>query len=146
MNEYLGLDGDKALVFRKHALQSHPFPVFKHERFVTESVVWNRIMDTEPIRCINITVTTGEYLVDGLSSQYLSLLAQNPQGVMALVKTNMSLKGFGLNVLKQAAYHFSVVLSMPRCCSVLKKYPLLKSVLLIVSSYYVAFKRRVRKR
>ncbi|MCG6349085.1 glycosyltransferase family 2 protein [Vibrio fluvialis] len=146
VNEYLGLEGDKAVVFRKHVLQSYPFPVFKHELFVTESVIWNRIMDAEPIRCINVTVTTGEYLADGLSSQYLSLLAQNPQGVMALVETNMGLKGFGLNVLKQTAYHFSVVLSMPRCCFVLKEYRFWKSLLLIVSSYYVAFKRRVRKR
>ncbi|MDE1330732.1 glycosyltransferase family 2 protein [Vibrio aestuarianus] len=146
VNEYLGLKGDKALVFRKHVLQSHPFPVFKHERFVTESVVWNRIMDAEPIHCINVTVTTGAYLTDGLSSQYLSLLSNNPRGVMALVETNMGLKEFGLNVLKQTAYHFSTVVSMPRCFSLLKKYPLFKSSLLIVSSYYVAFKRRARKR
>ena len=73
--------GDKAEVYYTDVLRKYPFPVFENERFLTESVVWNRIAaDDNRIRWFNQIIYITEYREDGLTRQYLKLLSENPRG------------------------------------------------------------------
>ncbi|WP_434997412.1 glycosyltransferase family A protein [Vibrio scophthalmi] len=143
VNEFIELKGDRAFVFNNKLMKDYPFPVFLGEKFVTESVVWNQLMDLAPVRCFNIPITGGEYLDGGLSSQYADLLSSSPQGVLALVDTNIKLKAFSVSSVKQTAFHLSSIINTHYCTLILKKYRNIKSIILIVAAYYVLIKRKV---
>ena len=144
VNEFIGLKGDRAFVFNNKLMKDYPFPIFLGEKFVTESVVWNQLMDLAPVRCINMPITDGEYLEGGLSSQYAELLSGSPQGVLALVDTNINLKSFSVSAVKQTAFHLSSIIDTHYCTVMLRKYRSIKSIVLIVAAYYVLIKRKVK--
>lgn len=76
-----GIYGDKAEVFYTDVLKRYPFPEFKGEKFLTESVVWDRIaFDGYKLRYFNEIVYICEYQPDGLSAQYRNLMDSNPRG------------------------------------------------------------------
>lgn len=73
--------GDLAYVFRTSALRSNPFPVFHNEKFVPEQLVWNRISDSGKILYYPETaIYLCDYLPDGYSANFKSMLRQNPRG------------------------------------------------------------------
>lgn len=79
--------GDKAEVYYTEVLRRYSFPAFKNERFLTESIVWNRMAeDGYKIRWFNKIIYITEYRDDGLTKHYVQLLANNPQGYALDVK------------------------------------------------------------
>lgn len=71
--------GDLAYIFKRDALLTHPFPVFKNETFVPELLVWNEIGDHGRIAYYHHDVVyLCEYLPDGLSANFFNNLKQNP--------------------------------------------------------------------
>ena len=73
--------GDKSEVFYTEILRNYPFPVFENEKFLTESIVWNRIAaDGYKLRWFNKIIYLAEYRDDGISKKYSRLLAENPKG------------------------------------------------------------------
>lgn len=71
--------GDRAEVFYTSVLKGYPFPEIDGEKFVTESLVWDRMaFDGYKLRFFNENVYQCEYLDDGLTSQGLKLYASNP--------------------------------------------------------------------
>lgn len=82
--------GDKAEVYYTDIIKRYPFPVFEKELFLTESVVWNRIaVDGYKIRWVNRIIYITEYREDGLTKQYVQLLANNPKGYALSVKESV---------------------------------------------------------
>ncbi len=75
-----GCRGDKAEVFKRHALLDNPFPEFDRENFLTESVVWNRIAGKGQLLLEPSTLYLCDYLDDGLSARSLELRVKNPRG------------------------------------------------------------------
>ena len=72
--------GDKAEVYYTDVLRRYPFPVFENERFLTESIVWNRMAENGyKLRWFNQIIYITEYRDDGLTKHYVQLLAKNPQ-------------------------------------------------------------------
>ncbi|WP_195986764.1 glycosyltransferase family 2 protein [Clostridium sp. D53t1_180928_C8] len=64
-----GIEGDKAELYRTDILKENKFPEFEGERYVTESVVWNRIADKGfKLRYINKVIYICEYLDGGLTN------------------------------------------------------------------------------
>lgn len=59
--------GDTLGLYRTDVLREFPFPVEQGGRFVTESLVWNRIAACYRTRFINEVIGGKEYLPDGLS-------------------------------------------------------------------------------
>lgn len=60
--------GDKAEVYRTAILKKYPFPEIQGEKYIAESVVWNRIaLDGYYIRWFNRIIYITEYLADGLT-------------------------------------------------------------------------------
>jgi glycosyltransferase involved in cell wall biosynthesis len=85
------IKGDKAEVYYTNILRKYPFPVYKGENFITESVVWYRMAnDGYKIRWTNEKIYICNYLPGGLS---------NTTG-----KSTKSFKGFELTVKEQIHY------------------------------------------
>lgn len=85
------IKGDKAEVYYTEILKEYPFPVFKGENFITESVVWYRIAnDGYKIRWTNEEIYICDYLPGGLSH--------------TTGKSTKNFKGFELTVKEQIHY------------------------------------------
>ena len=78
-----GILGDKAWTVRTDLLKIYPFPEFENEKFLTEAVWFNQ-MASKGYKCrfYNIPIKKVEYLSDGLSVKYYTLMAQNWQGTL----------------------------------------------------------------
>lgn len=94
-NGFIGLGGDRIFVVDRSIIGSQRFPVNNGEKFVTESVLWNSLIDRHFVRCFNVGIVSGEYLEGGLSSSYNKLLRNNPKGVLNLIDVNLKLRGGG---------------------------------------------------
>ena len=78
------IQGDRAEVFKTAILKKHPFPKFEEEKFLPESIVWNRIGQQYQMLFFNENVYECEYLEDGLSAQSITLRRKYPKGVLHL--------------------------------------------------------------
>lgn len=76
-----GIWGDKAEIYYTEIMKKYPFPVFEGERFLTESVVWDRIArDGYKLRYFNSVIYLCEYLEDGLTSSGNAKNIASPRG------------------------------------------------------------------
>jgi len=88
--------GDKAEVFKTKVLRKFKFPQFESEKFLPESIVWNRIAIKYEMLYFNENVYECEYLQEGLSARSVELRKKNPLGVLNLYSELM-----GYNVSKK---------------------------------------------
>ena len=66
--------GDKAEIYKTDLLRSNPFPVFDGEKFIPESVVWNKISDMGlMLRWHKESLVKCGYLENGLTSSVRSI-------------------------------------------------------------------------
>lgn len=73
--------GDKAEAVYTAVMKKYPFPIFEGEKFITESVVFDRMAhDGLKVRYFNKTVMICEYRSDGLSERGKELFTSNPKG------------------------------------------------------------------
>lgn len=75
-----GCNGEFSLVFPTELARKFPFPVFEGERFVTESVIYDRISLVCPMLPLRVVLTVCEYQEDGYSSDANAVMARNPSG------------------------------------------------------------------
>ena len=75
------IQGDKSEVFITDVLKKYRFPEFEDEKFIPESVVWNKIAaDGYKFRYFNKVVYCCEYLPDGLTMQGNEKYKSIPKG------------------------------------------------------------------
>ena len=67
-------------MFKTSVAKMYPFPEETNERFITESVVYDRFHGTYEFIVSNEILTTCEYQIDGLSSNPRALMLRNPAG------------------------------------------------------------------
>lgn len=72
--------GEFSLVLSRGIAVGYQFPVFPGERFIGESVVYDRIDETHQVRLLPEVLTVCEYQPDGYSSNFTKLMKQNPSG------------------------------------------------------------------
>lgn len=73
--------GDKAEALYTAVMKKYPFPIFEGEKFITESVVLDRMAhDGLKVRYFNKIVMICEYRSDGLSERGKELFTSNPRG------------------------------------------------------------------
>ena len=77
---FLRLSDDRYGMQRTDVMKQFPFPVFEGERFLTESVVWNRIGRRYKNRYVNEVLCIKEYRADGLTRSVGQHLSHNPKG------------------------------------------------------------------
>lgn len=82
--------GDKAEVFRSELLKQNPFPVFKDEMFLGESVVWTALGYKYKTVHINKLIYLCEYLETGLTKSGRALRIRCPKGGMLYAKTHIN--------------------------------------------------------
>lgn len=75
--ETMGERGERSLVFKTAIAQQYPFPEINDEKFMTESVIYDR-MEQYKFIVSNDILTTCEYQQDGLSSDVRGLMLRNP--------------------------------------------------------------------
>lgn len=72
--------GEFSLVFPGELARKYKFPVFPGERFIGESVVYDRIDQVCDSRLLPVVLTVCEYQPDGYSSNFTKLMKLNPSG------------------------------------------------------------------
>lgn len=78
LEQAYGCRGEFTLAFRTDFARQFPFPVFRGERFVTECVVYDRMLGSFAL--LPDTVTRCEYQPDGYSADTNRLMKNNPNG------------------------------------------------------------------
>lgn len=93
-----GFIGDTLIVFRTDIIKRYFFPVFKDERFLSESVIYEEIDKDFEYIYTNKVLYIGEYLEDGLTNNYKALIRKNPIGTAYSFKHTAA---FHTNTLKK---------------------------------------------
>lgn len=78
--------GDRAEVVRTSVMKEYPFPIYKGEKFLSESTIWNRIAKKYKCRYFNEKIYICEYQKGGLSDSSSKLFDNNPKGSMLYYK------------------------------------------------------------
>lgn len=82
--------GDKAEVFYTEILRKFKFPEIENEKYITESIVWDRIaFNGYKIRWFNEIVYICNYLNDGLTNSGQKLFLDNPKGYALIINQNI---------------------------------------------------------
>lgn len=88
------ITGEFSLVFKTSIHKEYKYPQFEDEKYIKESVVYNRIFTNHSILYINKVIVEGDYLNDGLSNNYKKLLINNPHGSSLSHKEKMNNKSY----------------------------------------------------
>ena len=80
INETTENSGDKALVYRTEILRQHLFPEIKNTKFITESVIYDKIDCNYTMILMNKEICVCEYQNDGYSNNFRKLMINNPLG------------------------------------------------------------------
>lgn len=75
----LHISGDKKNAIRTDVLREFPFPLFKGEKDIRESIIWNRMAKKYKFRYINEIIEIIEYQPDGLSAGAFWRRLRSPQ-------------------------------------------------------------------
>lgn len=87
-----GMTGDMAEVFYRSVLQKYPFPEFEGEKFVIETLIWDRMArDGLKLRYFNRIIYLGNYLSTGLTAQGMSISEKSPRGWAEFIKQSVEL-------------------------------------------------------
>mgnify|MGYP001180705293 CR=1 FL=1 len=86
----LGIDGDKAEVFRTELLRENPFEVYTGEKFIPEATVWVKIGEQYKMRYIDEGIYYFEYLENGYTKNFKKLMRDNPKGFKKYYKFMLS--------------------------------------------------------
>jgi len=84
--------GEFTRIFKTSILKQYPYPVFEGEKFMPESVVYNRINLRYYFLYTPIPFVEGEYMPDGLTARAKNLYLQNPKGVSLSYREKMNNK------------------------------------------------------
>ena len=81
-----GYSADTSLLFKTNIVNKFHFPIFKEERFVTESVYYNQFLYNYKMYASNDLYYLAEYMSDGYTAQGLNLFFKNPAGYLYALK------------------------------------------------------------
>lgn len=72
--------GEFSLVFKTEFAKMFPYPTFEGEKFITESVVYDRMALERKAILLPKILTVCEYQLDGLSNNLNTIMRENPAG------------------------------------------------------------------
>lgn len=91
------INGDRAEAIKRDVLLKYPFPEFAGERFMSESVLFDRLGEEGyKFRWFNSIIKTTDYLIDGLASNMISNQRQSPFGTAFANNLHAKCKGVPL--------------------------------------------------
>lgn len=71
------IKGDKTQCIRTDLMKKNKYPLIEGEKFIAESVVWNRISVNYKFRYVNKVLKYVEYLDDGISKNLIKIRVDN---------------------------------------------------------------------
>lgn len=87
------IGGDRAEVFTTKLLKNYRFPIINNEKFIFETIVWNKIAsDGYKQRYFNEVIYITEYIDDGLSKNMDKHLKQNPESTIFWYNSSLKWK------------------------------------------------------
>lgn len=87
------IQGDKAEVYRTDVLKKFKFPEFQGEKYITESLVWNRVANENlKLRYLNNVIYICEYLEGGLTNTSDKNIMESWQGTTLYYKELLNYK------------------------------------------------------
>lgn len=72
--------GEFSLIFITNIAKKYKFPIITKEKFITESVIYDRIDKNYFMKTLNEIITICEYLPDGYSYNINKIMKENPSG------------------------------------------------------------------
>lgn len=105
--------GDKAEVYKTQLLKSHPFPVYKDELFMPESIIWNQFsLQGLKVRWHKECIKVCMYLEDGLTSAARNIehFKRNYKGYRDDCALNLKVYKFPYNYSAASVFY-------ARCCA-----------------------------
>lgn len=117
LSNFYRCTGEFTLVFLTEFARKYPFPVFDGEKFVTESVIYDKMFENEKALLLSEVVTICEYQNDGLTNNLNETMKKNPAGYclyfMQRIDAEFSIKKRILAVGKY--YCFSKLAKEKKC-------------------------------
>lgn len=83
--------GEKSMVYRTDVLKRYPYPEIKNERFIGESVVYDRIDAEYTMLLLDQVLTVCEYQPDGLTGTIFPTMLKNPTGYKIYYKQRIDM-------------------------------------------------------
>ena len=125
--------GDKELTFKTDIIKKFPFPKIEDEKFVPESLVFNRISKEYKFLFVNKGIINVDYLEDGYSNNYFDLVRRNPRGNMLYYK---ELYEFDKSLYNVAAYDMFGIYGKKRFKDIINEHPAkLKALIMYIPAY-----------
>ena len=125
--------GDKELKFKTDIIKKFPFPKIEDEKFVPESLVFNRISKEYKFLFVNKGIINVDYLEDGYSNNYFDLVRRNPRGNMLYYK---ELYEFDKSLYNVAAYDMFGIYGKKRFKDIINEHPAkLKALIMYIPAY-----------
>lgn len=107
LSEIYHCNGEFSLVFRTSVAREFKFPAFENEKFMLESVIYDRMSSKYKFKLLNQIATVCEYQEDGLTANYTSLMKQNPSGFCLYFMQRVDLAhSFIEKVFLAGKYHY----------------------------------------
>ena len=131
-NKY-NVQGDKELTFKTDIIRKFPFPEIDNEKFVPESLVFNRISKKYKFLFVNKAIIQKKYLEDGYSNNYFELMKKNPKANMLYYK---ELYEFDKSLYNVAAYNMYAMYSKYSFIKTIKEHPSkIKALIMYVPAF-----------
>lgn len=92
--------GELDLIFKTDLAKKFEYPIFDGEKFMLESIVFDRMDDEYKFLYIGDSIVNGEYIEDGLTAQGKKILLNSPKGAALAYKEKMNNCKIPLNYRK----------------------------------------------
>ncbi|MCU7617832.1 glycosyltransferase family 2 protein [Chryseobacterium sp. PBS4-4] len=101
-----GFVGELTLIFKTDLAKKYKYPIFRGEKFMLESVVFDRMDSKYKFLYINDSIVNAEYRPDGLTHQGKKILLNSPKGAALAYEEKMNNKQFPLSHRKIFAENY----------------------------------------
>lgn len=105
LNNKLGCRGEYTFVYPTEAARKVPFPVFPGEKFVTESVIYDKLDKYCPVKLLPEIITICEYQPNGYSADTNKLMRENPAGYCLYFMQRIDLVSWRQRFIFAGKYH-----------------------------------------
>lgn len=127
------ITGDKELTFKTSVIAEFPFPKIENEKFVPESLIFNRISKKYKFLFINKAIINVDYSDEGYSNNYFELMKKNPRANMLYYK---ELYEFNNSLYNVAAYDMYGIYSKNGFINTIKEHPSkIKALIMYLPAY-----------
>lgn len=135
--------GDKEMTFKTNIIKQYPFPEIKGEKFVPESLIFNRICKKYKFLCVNEAIQCVQYLEDGYSLNYFNLAKKNPIAHMINYKELYDLDKSLYNI---AAYNMYSIYAKYGFWKTIKEHPAKLKCLFMYIPAYIKYLQKERNK